>query len=389
MKSCCDRLYLGHKPLTVVFLLVVYSLTRAATATEADNDLWEAQRLAALLIERADKDGNRVLSKEEIQPIANVGVIRLAKADPNGRITEAALVEVYKRRLPRIEGEARLNLPYKQVGNWRGLLDLFLPTAKREGRAPVLVFFHGGGWAAGDKRKLSIASTGAVLKQVREQGFAAVSVDYRLVRTNQQEAATVRDCVVDCKDALRFLKKNAASLGIDSDCVVVFGESAGAHLAMMVALSGPDIFTGEPALTSYSVSPIACVSWYGPTDMQDPKLFSDDEAAAQRRFATRLSLPGSSEATQKAALKELSPIEYLSAKSPPLLLLQGDQDTGVPVKHALHLAKRAKEISASVQLLIVKNAGHNWRKAGSGAMEPPVEAIEKQTAEFIVRQSRE
>jgi len=102
-------------------------------------------------------------------------------------------------------------------------------------------------------------------------------------------------------------------------------------------------------------------------------------------FSSRVFLPGTAEAAQKGVLKELSPSEYLGPKSPPLLLVQGDQHTGVPLRHALHLEKRAKAVHAPLELIIVKNAGHNWRQVGPTAIEPSLEDIEKKTAEFVVR----
>jgi len=175
--------------LGMTLLLGSGTVAWASDAAGSDNDIWEAKRLAALLIERFDKDGDRILNKEEKEEVARLAVLRNIAVEADGRITEAALVKAYQKRLPRIEGEARLNLHYKEVGAWRGCLIVPALTKKFE-RPPVLVFFHGGGWSAGGKRKLSVAATGAVLKHVREMGLAAVSVDYRLVRLDHQEAAT-------------------------------------------------------------------------------------------------------------------------------------------------------------------------------------------------------
>ena len=81
--------------------------------------------------------------------------------------------------------------------------------------------------------------------------------------------------------------------------------------------------------------------------------------------------------------REMSPINYLKKDSPPLLMIQGDGDTTIPVKHAYYMQERAKEIGAPVEILIVKNSGHNWRKAG-GEISPTREEIVARSAQFFV-----
>ena len=69
--------------------------------------------------------------------------------------------------------------------------------------------------------------------------------------------------------------------------------------------------------------------------------------------------------------------------SPPLFLIQGDKDTTIPVKHAFKMAERAKDISAPVKTLIVKNAGHNWRKVDA-EITPSRNDILQATVAFFV-----
>lgn len=82
----------------------------------------------------------------------------------------------------------------------------------------------------------------------------------------------------------------------------------------------------------------------------------------------------------------MSPITYLKSDSPPLLMIQGDGDTTIPVHHAHYMKKRADEISAPVETLIIKHAGHNWRMAdGKTPIEPDRNAILQQTLEFLTK----
>jgi dipeptidyl aminopeptidase/acylaminoacyl peptidase len=64
-------------------------------------------------------------------------------------------------------------------------------------------------------------------------------------------------------------------------------------------------------------------------------------------------------------------------------MIQGDKDTTIPVKHAYYMADKANEVEADVTTLIIKNAGHNWRKVGSG-INPTRRDIEKSTIDYFV-----
>ena len=96
------------------------------------------------------------------------------------------------------------------------------------------------------------------LQALNEQGFCVASVEYRLCTKNG--LITVRDCVTDSKDAMRFLAKNAEQYSIDVDRVFTWGDSAGGHLAQMLLLSPPESFPGDPALADARYRLVAGVS---------------------------------------------------------------------------------------------------------------------------------
>jgi acetyl esterase/lipase len=104
----------------------------------------------------------------------------------------------------------------------RQRLDLVMPGAA-QGKAPVLLFVHGGGWSIGDKR------LGSELKgkHFAGQGWAFASTNYRLVPT-----ATVEQQAADIAAAVALLRRQP---GVDPDRIVLMGHSAGAHLAALVA----------------------------------------------------------------------------------------------------------------------------------------------------------
>ena len=64
-------------------------------------------------------------------------------------------------------------------------------------------------------------------------------------------------------------------------------------------------------------------------------------------------------------------------------MIQGDKDTTIPVKHAYHMKRQAEEAKAPVEIMIIKNAGHNWRNV-KAEIEPSREVINQRTVQFLV-----
>jgi acetyl esterase len=110
---------------------------------------------------------------------------------------------------------------------------VYTPKNPRQsgGLAPVLVFFHGGGWVIGD-----LDSHDVVCRQLADAGRQKViSVDYRLAPEHKFPAA-----VDDAIAATAWIADQATRLGIDAARLTVGGDSAGGNLAAVVAISARD-----------------------------------------------------------------------------------------------------------------------------------------------------
>lgn len=279
--------------------------------------------------------------------------------------------------------QTTLDITYKTTAQGLLRLDLHYPSApKADARYPLVIFTHGGGWTTGDKSLAGVRKQG--VKALIDQGFCVASVDYRLCRKTGD--IRMRDCVTDAKDALRFLAKNAPQFSLDASRAFTFGDSAGGQIAQMLLLSPPGSFPGDPALADARYRLIAGVSWYGPCDFEKTELFNPgDRANFRDRFGQRIVQSDAEPQLKPATYREVSPVNYLHADSPSLLMIQGDKDTTIPVRHARYMKERADAVKAPVEILIVQNAGHNWRKEG-GALRPSLDEIVAKTAAFMKQQ---
>lgn len=179
-------------------------------------------------------------------------------------------------------------------------LDFWWPQGT-EGKAPLILFVHGGGWKRGDKSN----ATGR-LKEAHYpgEGYAFASANYRLV-----PQATVEQQAQDVADALRALIDRADWLGINRSRIVLMGHSAGAHL---VALVGTD----ERYLKAAGLS-FADIAGVVPVDGAAYDVPS--QIAQAGRFMRRTYLQAFG--TEPARQRFLSPTSHAAAPNAPRFLI--------------------------------------------------------------------
>ena len=124
--------------------------------------------------------------------------------------------------------------------------------------------------------------------------------------------------------------------------------------------------------------------WYAPVDFEDQSLFNhDDRPDFVDRFRARITPEEVSPEERLRRYREMSPVRYLTGDSPPLMMIQGDRDTTIPVKHAYRMRRQAEAVGAPTQVMIVKHAGHNWRRKGAD-IDPAFGEIIERTVRFYV-----
>ena len=282
------------------------------------------------------------------------------------------------------EGDQKLNIVYKKTSVGDQRLDLYYPATKTTSPYPVIIYTHGGGWAAGNKQGVTKTLFSQLFLRLLDEGFAVASVDYRLCKPHR--SVKMRDCVIDSKDAIRYLAKNSKTLNLNPQRFFVFGDSAGGQIAQMLLLTPPETLPGDSSLADASYKIVAGVSWYGPCDFEKTQLFNhDDRADFKDRFGPRITGRDTDlNAEEKLALfREMSPVNYVNKDCPPLLMIQGDKDTTIPVKHAYYMQQKAESVDAPVEIMIIENSGHNWRKVRAD-ISPSKEEIDDRTVKFFV-----
>jgi acetyl esterase/lipase len=337
------------------------------------------ERNARRLIAKSDTNRDGKIQKAEDAALLK----KHARHDANrdGALDFEELKRIHDAQLDS-PGKRLLNVLFKRTQQGAVYFDFYFPDEDTSAEKPVVIFTHGGGWAAGSKAKAGSGSFKVVHRELLKQGFCVLSVGYRKVKKGGNTA--MRDCVIDSKDALRFISAYRKELGIDPHRIYTFGDSAGGHLAQMLLFSPPRSLKGDPELAKYTYETVAGVSWYGPCDFQDVQLFNHDGRENFRdRFGPRIMGGNANSEDKEARYREMSPVSHLKEDSPALLMIQGDKDTTIPVKQAHRMQEALQTIDAPVDILIVKNAGHNWRSVDA-PIEPSRDEIVKRTIQFFV-----
>lgn len=203
-------------------------------------------------------------------------------------------------------------------------LDASLPDKGKPRSAVVLV--HGGGWEAGDKRTY----IKPWFTTLTAAGIPWFTINYRLAPNHPHPAA-----VEDIEDAVRYIRKHYTKH------LVLMGESAGGHLAALAAVRGKIKVDG-------------LVSFYG---IHDIPAWRTQRGSLPRNIS--LYLPRATD----AQLREASPVTYLRPGQPPMLLVHGKADSGVPFAQSTEFCAAAKQHQIPCELLLIEGAPHgveNW-----------------------------
>ena len=272
--------------------------------------------------------GSALSELGELLPEAPLGFATSEEAIEAVKTGKVPAINLFQRVPPNVV--IRRDVEYGDAGNRPLLLDLYSP-AEVDAPVPAIVFIHGGAWKGGRKEDYRFYA-----QHFARLGYVVASVQYRLSGEAPFPAA-----IHDVKAAVRFMRAESGSLGVDPNRLAVAGGSAGGHLSMMIGYSSDikelDGNSGHPGVSSR----VQCVvNFYGPTDMTTDFV----RGISRTHWAVRDFFGGTLE-EQPDRYSAGSPLKYVTSDDPPTLILHGTVDTVVPINQGDLLAKKLQKVA--------------------------------------------
>lgn len=259
-----------------------------------------------------------------------------------------------------------------------------------------VVWIHGGALIVGNRTSVP----GQLLDLCRKEGYALVSLDYRLAPEVKLPAI-----IEDIEDAFRWLHRDGPKLlHIDPKRLVVTGGSAGGYLTLM---TGVRVRPRPQALVAYWGYGDVDGDWYVKPSEHYRKLplvkkeqafkgvggkvLSGSDGSAEQMNRGRFYLylrqhglwtkevTGFDPATEKQKLDPFCPVRNVDAAYPPTMLVHGTEDTDVPYDLSVAMAKEFTRQKVAHELVTVLGAGHGL----SGGDKKLVADANERALEFI------
>ena len=236
-------------------------------------------------------------------------------------------------------GANKYDVGYGEAGGQKLLLDAHVPAG--DGKFPVILIVHGGGWSGGDKETDIVP----VLAPFATN-FTWFTINYRLAPTNRWPA-----CFDDVQTAIRWVKAHAAEFKGDPERIALMGYSAGGQLALLAG-----------AMDEKDTHVQAVVGLAPPADV-----FGDITRRGLDKWWAMKNLLGATALDEPtlALTKKISPVEYVRPGLPPFLLIQGNADQAVAYDLNITFAEKMRAAQVPCEFITLTNASHRiaeWNK---------------------------
>ena len=234
---------------------------------------------------------------------------------------------------------------YRRVDGEKLTADIFRPANDKV--CPVVLMIHGGAWSSGDKWHLHDHA-----RELAQEGYVAISINYRLAPLHQ-----IKEQIDDCRAALDWLAKSAEKYKMDTKCIAIWGYSAGAHLACMLAT--------QPNENSPPIK--AVVAGGAPCDFLN--IPEDSRVLALVMGGSPKELP--------ELYHKVSPLNFVNAKCPPTLFFHGSTDLIVPPATSRRMHEALKSCGVETEYLTIEDKGHLTTFLDGTARRKAIEFLQK------------
>jgi acetyl esterase/lipase len=248
-------------------------------------------------------------------------------------------------------------------------MDVFKPKANANGAA--VIFCVSGGWVSSHDN-INFALT--LIPELIKRGYTVFAVVH-----GSQPKFTIPEILQDMHRAVRYIRTNAATFGVDPNRLGITGGSAGGHLSLMQGTAGDmgKADAKDPVEKASSrVQAVAC--FFPPTDFMnygqsgrnpfsdtkvDPMYkpfrppFDFHELNTEQNLFDRITDP----AKLLEIIKAISPITHVTADDPPTLIIHGDKDFLVPIQQAQIMVDKLKKAGVQAHLEPKPGLGHGWQ----------------------------
>jgi acetyl esterase/lipase len=252
----------------------------------------------------------------------------------------------------------KADIAYYKMEKKELVLHLLIPDNHKSKSKPLIIFIKGSSW--GKYKPQDSFEFIPQLVRFAKSGYVVASIEHRT-----SHEATFPAQIQDVKTAVVFLKEQAEEYQINPDLVGVWGTSSGAHLAALLGTSChvPEL-EGSKLTSNYNSCVQAVVDWYGPTDFLEISKASKEYDADDPESAESMLIGGPIQ-KNKEKVRKANPITYVTAETPPFLIMHGDRDKRVPFNQSELLYRALKKEGVDATLYKVKGGGH-----GSGFSTP-------------------
>lgn len=283
-------------------------------------------------------------------------------------------------KAPIIQGTVHRNINYSSTQQ----LDIYTPMRQWQKKSPVVVFIHGGAWIGGSKESININRYNGAVNTLRDTGYTVISINYTLAKKGESPFPA---CIQDAEAAIQWIAQHADSLNLDLENIGLFGESAGAHIAMMLAFQHPEKL---PIKFDY------LIDVYGPNQLQAvyttplvdsvytileelPEAFQSNLDIANYLFGFD---PKTDSMRAVDFMNLYSPYNYLKHTSPPTLFIHGIVDQLVPVEQTTGLAAKMDSLQLPYEMHLMPAVNHGFIDATKAQMD----SVQQWISDFVLAQ---